>query len=73
MTGSLTNSATLATAKDIKINIDFFSKTGTRISNQEIILYEFIQPKKTIFFKEKIIIPDNYEYFEYKIISVKSE
>ncbi len=71
--GTLTNSAVLATAKDVKLNVDFYSKTGSKIGNQEITIYEFVRPGKSIKFKEKINIPDKVEDFKFKIIEVKSE
>ncbi|MBL7103048.1 MAG: hypothetical protein ISS18_01865 [Bacteroidales bacterium] len=71
--GSLTNSAVLSTAKDVKINVDFYSKTGSKIGNQEITIFEFVRPGKTINFKEKINIPDKVEDFKFQIIEVKAE
>ncbi len=71
--GNLTNSATLATAKDIKLNVDFYSKTGSKIGNQEIMLYEFIDPGRTVEFKERIDIPENVDDFKFQIIDARSE
>jgi hypothetical protein len=71
--GTLTNSAVLATAKDVKLNVDYFSKTGSKIGNQEITIYEFIRPGRTVEFKERINVPDNVEKFEFQIIEAKSE
>mgnify|MGYP006163120357 CR=1 FL=1 len=71
--GSLTNSATIASAKDVKLNVDFFSKTGAKIGNQEITIYEFIRPGRSIKFKEKINFPAKAEDFKFQIIEAKSE
>jgi hypothetical protein len=71
--GNLNNSATLASAKDVKLNVDFFSKTGSKIESQEITIYEFIRPGRSIEFKEKINVPDKVEDFKFQIIEAKSE
>ena len=71
--GSLTNTATLASAKDVKLDVEFFSKTGSKIGNQEIIIYEFIRPGRTIKFKEKIKVPDKVEDFKFQILEAKYE
>ena len=71
--GTLTNSAVLATAKDVKLNVDYFSKTGSKIGSQEFTIYEFIRPGRSVEFKERINIPDNVEKFEFQIIEAKSE
>ena len=52
--GTLTNSAVLATAKDVKLNVDYFSKTGSKIGSQEFTIYEFIRPGRSLKFKEII-------------------
>lgn len=66
--GSLASSATLAVAKDVKINIDFFSKTGSKIGNQEMTIYEFIQPGAKVSFKEKINVPEKVTEFKFEIL-----
>ncbi len=71
--GQLTNSATLASAKDVILNIDFFSKTGSKMGHQKITIYEFVEPGKTIEFKERINVPGKVEDFKFQIIEVKSE
>lgn len=71
--GTLSNSALLATVKDIKLNVDYYSKTGTKIGNQEVMIYEFIKPGQSINFKEKINVPDKVEDFKYQILKAKAE
>ena len=66
--GSLTSSATLAIVKDVKINIDFFSKTGAKIGAKEMTIYEFVQPGGKITFKEKINIPEKVVEFKFEIL-----
>ncbi len=71
--GSITNSAVLAIAKDVKLNVDYYSKTNTKIGSQEITIYEFIKPGQTVTFKERINVPENVEDFKFQIIEAKSE
>lgn len=71
--GNLTNSATLASAKDVKLNVDFYSKTGSKIGNQVITIYEFIRPGRSVEFKEKINVPDKVEDFKFQIVEAKTE
>ncbi len=71
--GSLTNSAVMATVKDVRLNVDFYSKTNTKIGNQEIVIYEYIKPGSTINFKEQINIPEKVEDFKFQIIDAKPE
>jgi hypothetical protein len=71
--GSLTNSAVMATVKDVRLNVDFYSKTNTKIGNQEIVIYDYIKPGSTVNFKEQINIPDKVEEFKFQIIDAKTE
>ena len=71
--GSLTNSAVMAIVKDVRLNVDFYSKTNTKIGNQEIVIYEYIKPGNTINFKEQINIPEKVEDFKFQIIDAKPE
>ena len=71
--GELVNSALLVSAKDVTLNVDFYSKTGTKIGNQEIVIYEFVKPGSTIKFKEKINVPDKVDEVKFQIVDVKAE
>lgn len=68
--GEITNSAILANVKDIKIRVDFVSKTDKVIDSKEVIIYEFINKGSTKNFKEKITVPPNYSSFKWSILSV---
>lgn len=71
--GNLTNSAVLAIAKDVKLNVDYYSKTNTKIGSQEITIYEYIKPGQTVKFKEKINVPENVSDFKFQITDAKAE
>ena len=65
-----TITAILANVKDIKIRVDFVSKTDKVIDSKEVIIYEFINKGSTKNFKEKITAPPNYSSFKWSILSV---
>jgi len=69
-TGNLQSSAVLTVAKDVRLNVDFYSKTGTKIGSQEITVYEFIVPGGSVAFKEKIDVPERVDEFKFQIMSV---
>jgi hypothetical protein len=73
LSGDVSNSAAIATAKDIKINVDFYTKTKTKIGSQEIVIYEFVKPGQKIKFKEKINLPEKVEEFEFQFTEAKAE
>jgi len=58
----------LATFKDININLNFISKTGTSIKRDDIVVYEFIEPNQTIKYKNEIEIT-NQQYKDLNQIS----
>jgi len=54
LTLNLTNSATLATFKDIDVRVTFTSKTGAIILEEMVTIYEFISPNNSIVDKKEI-------------------
>lgn len=58
----------MATFKDININLNFISKTGTSIKRDDIVVYEFIEPNQTIKYKNEIEIT-NQQYKDLNQIS----
>ncbi len=46
--GSIKNSASLANYKDVRVIINYFTKTGTLISSQEIMIPEYFNSNSTI-------------------------
>lgn len=72
LTGKISNSATLVTAKDIMIKVTYFSKTGTEISTQEIKKYDFVKPGQTITYRERAIIPEQTDSYKFKITDVSA-
>lgn len=71
--GTLTNSASIAKAKDIKLKVDFYSKTKTLIGSKEITVYEYILPGQSVKFKEKLDLPEKVEDFKFSILNASAE
>ena len=61
----ITNSASIATFKDVKALVTFKSKTGATILKEEINIYEFIAPNSSVNYKTEISISNQ----DYKDIS----
>ncbi|WP_017733695.1 hypothetical protein [Nafulsella turpanensis] len=71
--GTLTNSASVAKAKDIKLKVDFYSKTKALIGSKEITVYEYILPGQSVRFKEKLDLPEKVEDFKFSILNASAE
>ena len=56
--GTIKNRATSVTYKDIKVEINYYSKTNSLIGSETKVFYEFIKPGGVIEFKEKVWAPD---------------
>lgn len=54
MEGNISSSASVATYKDVVLNISFISATGTEIGSQSETLYKFFKPGANQSFKIKI-------------------
>ena len=51
--GKISNTATVATYKDVTLNILYFSKTDTEIGSEEKTIFEFFRPGSSQDFKIK--------------------
>jgi hypothetical protein len=49
--GKVTSSATVATYKDVVIQVTYFSETETILSTESYVLYKFVPPHRTIEFE----------------------
>ena len=67
--GSITNNATLASFKDVVIEISFLSKTESVIGTEKFTVYENFTPRRTVSIKKyKIFSPKETEKFKYEIV-----
>ncbi len=66
--GTITNTASIATFKDITLQVDFHSKTETVISSKRFTVYEVLAPKQSTGFKFKTFAPSGTDGFSASII-----
>lgn len=71
--GTLSNKAVIAKAKDVKIKIDFISKTESLIGSQEVTIYDYINPGGLLSFRERVSPPEGYEEFKFIILGAIGE
>tara|TARA_B110000091_G_C13766658_1_gene454726 strand:- start:250 stop:699 length:450 start_codon:yes stop_codon:yes gene_type:complete len=59
MSGLINNSSLLAHFKDFKLELTYYSKTGTIIDTETVVLYENLNPQESKNFKIKINSPED--------------
>lgn len=67
--GYITNTATIATFKDITVRISFISSTGSTIDKTDFVVYDFVPANDGISYKEKIYPPEGTVTYEVSILS----
>ncbi len=65
--GTIKNSASVARFKDIVINVEFVSKTGTVIESKDFPFYEFYEPNSTLPFNIHAYPPVDTKNFRLKV------
>lgn len=55
--GTITNKATVASFKDVDVQLDFYSKTGTHLETDKETVYEVVAPGQSKNFKTKYFAP----------------
>jgi len=70
---SIHNRATVATYKDVKLKISFYSKTGTLLEDNEETVYDIITPNNTIKYKTKYFAPKGTDDVKITILDAKVE
>jgi hypothetical protein len=69
--GYITNTATIASFKDITVRISFISSTGSTIDNTDFVVYDYVPANDGISYKEKIYPPEGTVTYEVSILSAK--
>lgn len=69
--GYITNTATIATFKDITVRISFISSTGSTIDKIDFVVYDFVPANDGISYKEKIYPPEGTVTYEVSILRAK--
>lgn len=67
--GYIGNSATIASFKDVKINVSFISNTGSVIKETDFIIYDYVPATNGITYKQKIYAPEGTVNYEVSIVS----
>lgn len=68
---NIINGASVAVVKDVKLRIEFYSKTDSHIGSDEFTVYEFIQPNHEHSLKQKLNWPVDAQRYKVAIISAK--
>ena len=71
--GTITNSATVCTYKDVELRLSFYSKTATKLDEVVETIYETIAPGKTVKFKTKYFAPKGTDSVAILILKAKAE
>ncbi len=71
--GTLKNKATVASYKDVEVELSFFSKTGTLLEKDNETIYETIAPGKESDFKTKYYAPKGTDSVVLKVVNAKNE
>lgn len=71
--GSISNSATVAGFKNVKLTVYFYSKTDLLLGQETFTIMEFVSPNGSVSFKHKIgHWWDHVSYSNYKIVSAEA-
>lgn len=65
--GTITNKATLAKFKDVKVKVTYFSATETEISSEDFVFYEYYKPNSSNTVSLKVYPPDAFKTFGFEI------
>lgn len=71
--GTITNSATVCTYKDVELRLSFFSKTATKLDEVVETIYETIAPGKTVKFKTKYFAPKGTDSVAIKVMKAAGD
>ena len=71
--GTITNKATVASFKDVDVELSFYSKTGALLQRDHEVVYETIKPGNSTDFKTKTRAPKGTDSVAMKIYAAKVE
>ena len=71
--GTISNKATVASFKDIDVEISFYSETGALLLKDHEVVYKVVGPNSSESFKYKTYAPKGTDSVAMKIVSAKSE
>jgi hypothetical protein len=67
----ISNTATIASFKDITISVSFISSTGSIIDNTDFVVYDFVPANDAISIKQKIYAPEGTSNYEISVVKAK--
>lgn len=70
--GKISNNATLAIYKDVKIRLEFFSKTQTHLETDEEVIFIELRPGRSEDFKTKYFAPKGTDSVALTVIDAKT-
>lgn len=73
LTGVIINNSTLAIFKDIKLEIIFYSKTKSKISSIDFVVYEIVNPQSKVEFNNKVYPPEGTSNYEVNVKNASSQ
>jgi hypothetical protein len=71
--GTISNKATVASYKDVDIELSFYSETGALLEKDHEVIYETIAPGGSTSFKTKYFAPKGTDSVAMKIVGAKTE
>ena len=71
--GTITNSATVCTYKDVELRLSFYSKTATKLDEVVETIYETVAPGKTVKFKTKYFAPKGTDSVAIKVMKAAGD
>jgi hypothetical protein len=70
--GTLKNKASVASYKDVEVELSFYSKTGALLEKDNETIYETIDPGKDADFKTKYFAPKGTDSVVLKVVGAKN-
>ncbi|QIX59694.1 hypothetical protein HER32_00190 [Hymenobacter sp. BT18] len=70
--GTVSSTASVATFKDIVLEVTFYSKTDTELGTRRATIYEFLPPGGSVHVKKKFATPANTHHVQYGIADTQS-
>ncbi|MBK8522415.1 MAG: hypothetical protein IPL54_16680 [Chitinophagaceae bacterium] len=71
--GTVSNKATVASYKDVDIELSFYSQTGALLERDHEVIYETIAPGSSTNFKTKYFAPRGTDSVAMRIVGAKTE
>lgn len=71
--GNIYNTATIATFKDVVVTVTYFTETGTVLSTQDFIVYQYVYPSNSTTFNATLTTPAGAKQVDVEVKSAIGE